>query len=49
MSPILKSFGKNNVKEGRLRFTTDIKEAVDHGLILVIAVNTYRIMTGSLI
>ncbi len=45
--PHLEELVKNNVKEGRLRFTTDIKEAVDHGLILVIAVNTPQDHDGS--
>ena len=45
--PHLEELVKNNIKEGRLRFTTDIKEAVDHGLILVIAVNTPQDHDGS--
>jgi len=45
--PHLEELVKNNVKEGRLRFTTDIKEAVDHGRILVIAVNTPQDHDGS--
>jgi UDPglucose 6-dehydrogenase len=38
--PSLKEIVDNNIKEGRLTFSTDIKEAVDHGLILFIAVST---------
>ncbi len=45
--PYLEELVKNNLKEGRLRFTTDIKEAVDHGLILCIAVNTPQDKDGS--
>jgi UDPglucose 6-dehydrogenase len=45
--PHLEELVKNNIQEGRLRFTTDIKEAVDHGLILVIAVNTPQDHDGS--
>jgi UDPglucose 6-dehydrogenase len=45
--PHLQELVKNNINEGRLRFTTDIKEAVDHGLILVIAVNTPQDHDGS--
>ena len=45
--PQLEELVKNNIKEGRLRFTTDIKEAVDHGLILIIAVNTPQDHDGS--
>jgi UDPglucose 6-dehydrogenase len=45
--PHLEELVKNNIKEGRLQFTTDIKEAVDHGLIVVIAVNTPQDHDGS--
>jgi len=45
--PHLEELVRNNIKEGRLRFTTDMKEAVDHGLILVIAVNTPQDHDGS--
>lgn len=45
--PHLEELVKNNIREGRLRFTTDIKEAADHGLILVIAVNTPQDHDGS--
>jgi UDPglucose 6-dehydrogenase len=45
--PHLEELVRNNIKEGRLQFTTDIKEAVDHGLILVIAVNTPQDHDGS--
>ena len=38
--PQLEEIVKDNVKEGRLEFTTSIKEAVDHGIIVCIAVNT---------
>jgi UDPglucose 6-dehydrogenase len=45
--PHLEELVKNNIAEGRLRFTTEIKEAVDHGLILFIAVNTPQDDDGS--
>lgn len=45
--PHLEELVKNNIREGRLSFTTDIKEAVDHGLILCIAVNTPQDKDGS--
>ncbi|OPY62784.1 MAG: UDP-glucose 6-dehydrogenase TuaD [Syntrophorhabdus sp. PtaU1.Bin002] len=45
--PHLEQLVKNNIEEGRLRFTTDVKEAVDHGLILLIAVNTPQDKDGS--
>jgi UDPglucose 6-dehydrogenase len=45
--PHLEQLVKSNIEEGRLRFTTDIKEAVDHGLILLIAVNTPQDKDGS--
>lgn len=38
--PGLDKLVKENQEEGRLRFTTDVKEAVDHGLFLFIAVGT---------
>ncbi|MFZ2960724.1 MAG: UDP-glucose/GDP-mannose dehydrogenase family protein [Candidatus Ozemobacteraceae bacterium] len=38
--PGLEEMVKRNVQEERLRFTTDIKEAVGHGLMLFIAVGT---------
>lgn len=38
--PGLEVMVKENQAEGRLRFTTDIKEAVDHGLFQFIAVGT---------
>ena len=38
--PGLESMVKENVAAGRLRFTTDAKEAVDHGLFQFIAVGT---------
>lgn len=45
--PHLEELVKNNLKEGRLTFTTDMKEAVDHGLIIFISVNTPQDMDGS--
>jgi UDPglucose 6-dehydrogenase len=45
--PHLEELVKNNLKEGRLSFTTDIKEAVDHGLIVFISVNTPQDSDGS--
>ena len=38
--PGLEDMVKENQAEGRLRFTTDVKEAVDHGLFQFIAVGT---------
>jgi len=38
--PGLETMVKENQSEGRLRFTTDIKEAVDHGVFQFIAVGT---------
>jgi UDPglucose 6-dehydrogenase len=45
--PQLEEIVKNNVKEGRLEFTTSIKEAVDHGIIVCIAVNTPQDTDGA--
>lgn len=45
--PHLEELVKNNLSENRLRFTTDIKEAVEHGLIIFIAVNTPQDKDGS--
>jgi UDPglucose 6-dehydrogenase len=45
--PHLEELIKNNLSEERLRFTTDIKEAVEHGLIIFIAVNTPQDKDGS--
>lgn len=45
--PHLEELVKNNLKEGRLAFTTDIKEAVEHGLIIFISVNTPQDEDGS--
>ncbi|MBP9561580.1 MAG: UDP-glucose/GDP-mannose dehydrogenase family protein, partial [Syntrophorhabdaceae bacterium] len=45
--PQLGELVKNNLKEGRLRFSTDIKEAVEHGLIIFICVNTPQDEDGS--
>jgi UDPglucose 6-dehydrogenase len=38
--PLLEELVKNNLREGRLTFTTDLREAVKHGLIIFICVNT---------
>jgi UDPglucose 6-dehydrogenase len=38
--PGLEDIIKSNVAEGRLRFTTDVKESVAHGLVQMIAVGT---------
>jgi len=45
--PQLEELVKNNLREGRLRFTTDIKESVNHGLIIFICVNTPQDEDGS--
>ncbi len=45
--PHLEEVVKNNMAEGRLRFTTDMKETVDHGLIVFICVNTPQDEDGS--
>lgn len=45
--PHLEELVKNNLKEGRLHFTTKIKDAVDHGLIVFICVNTPQDEDGS--
>ncbi|MCX8023015.1 MAG: UDP-glucose/GDP-mannose dehydrogenase family protein [Syntrophorhabdaceae bacterium] len=45
--PHLEEIVKNNIKEGRLSFTTEIKKAVDHGLIIFICVNTPQDEDGS--
>ncbi|MCX8109720.1 MAG: UDP-glucose/GDP-mannose dehydrogenase family protein [Syntrophorhabdaceae bacterium] len=45
--PQLEELVKNNLKESRLKFSTDIKEAVDHGLIIFICVNTPQDEDGS--
>ena len=45
--PHLDELVKRNVEEGRLRFTTDIKDTVDHGLIIFISVNTPQDEDGS--
>lgn len=45
--PHLEELVKNNLKEGRLCFTTDIKETVNHGLIVFISVNTPQDEDGS--
>ena len=38
--PHLEELVKNNVKEGRLEFTDSIEQAVQHGLIIFVCVNT---------
>jgi len=45
--PHLEELVKNNMEQGRLRFTTDIKETVDHGLVIFISVNTPQDEDGS--
>jgi UDPglucose 6-dehydrogenase len=45
--PQLEELVKNNLREGRLSFTTDIKKAIDHGLIIFISVNTPQDEDGS--
>ncbi len=45
--PHLEEIVKRNMEEGRLRFTTNIKETVDHGLIVFISVNTPQDEDGS--
>ena len=45
--PQLDELVKNNIREGRLNFTTDIKKAVEHGLIIFICVNTPQDEDGS--
>ena len=45
--PQLDDLVKNNIREGRLHFTTDIKKAVEHGLIIFICVNTPQDEDGS--
>jgi UDPglucose 6-dehydrogenase len=45
--PHLEEIVKRNMDEGRLRFTADIKETVDHGLIVFICVNTPQDEDGS--
>ena len=45
--PYLEEIVKGNLKEGRLGFTTDIAETVQHGLIVFIAVNTPQDKDGS--
>jgi UDPglucose 6-dehydrogenase len=45
--PHLEEIVKNNMAEGRLKFTTDIKETVDHGLTVFICVNTPQDEDGS--
>jgi UDPglucose 6-dehydrogenase len=45
--PHLEEIVKNNIKEGRLSFTTDIKKTIEHGLITFICVNTPQDEDGS--
>ncbi len=45
--PHLQEIVKNNLQEGRLEFTDDIRTAIDHGLIVFIAVNTPQDEDGS--
>ena len=45
--PQLEEIVKSNLKEGRLEFTSSIEEAVAHGLIIFVAVNTPQDEDGS--
>jgi UDPglucose 6-dehydrogenase len=45
--PQLEEIVKNNLKEGRIEFTNSMKEAVDHGIIVCIAVNTPQDTDGA--
>jgi UDPglucose 6-dehydrogenase len=45
--PHLEELVRSNMEQGRLRFTTDIKETVDHGLVVFISVNTPQDEDGS--
>jgi UDPglucose 6-dehydrogenase len=45
--PHLEELVKNNVKEGRLEFTDSIEQAVQHGLIIFVCVNTPQDHDGS--
>ena len=45
--PQLEEMVKNNIREGRLSFTTDIQKAVDHSLIIFVCVNTPQDEDGS--
>jgi UDPglucose 6-dehydrogenase len=45
--PHLEEIVKNNLNEGRLAFTDKMEEAVDHGLIIFVAVNTPQDEDGS--
>jgi UDPglucose 6-dehydrogenase len=45
--PQLEEIVKNNLKEERLDFTTSIEEAVAHGFIIFVAVNTPQDEDGS--
>ncbi len=45
--PHLEELVKNNIKEGRLEFTNSIEEAVQHGLIIFVCVNTPQDHDGS--
>ncbi len=45
--PHLEELVKNNIKEGRLEFTDSIEQAVQHGLIVFVCVNTPQDHDGS--
>ncbi len=45
--PHLEELVKNNIKEGRLEFTDSIEQAVQHGLIIFVCVNTPQDHDGS--
>lgn len=45
--PHLEELVRNNLKEGRLSFTTDIRKAVEHGMIVFTCVNTPQDEDGS--
>jgi UDPglucose 6-dehydrogenase len=45
--PHLEELVKNNVREGRLEFTDSIEQAVQHGLIIFVCVNTPQDHDGS--
>jgi len=45
--PHLEELVKNNIREGRLEFTDSIEEAVQHGLIIFVCVNTPQDHDGS--
>jgi len=45
--PHLEEIVENNLNEGRLEFTDNIEEAINHGLIIFTAVNTPQDEAGS--